>query len=441
MPETIRNAWTRAGKGGMRSPAVATALTVLLAVIGVVGSVFSSVLGRSFPLDLDTYFTTAPSGGWSWIATLFWPSLLGAGWLFYKRQRAVDKQRDQIDADLSAAVGTINASVGQIDAAVVRAEEALGQIDTKVAGITESEEILHRIVKTLAPAWSLGTFDQIYKECEGFAHLALNPPEWVKQVERDFVIGVVNVVLNGYLRLLRDAERPTWSQDPAATAPRYAANLMVYIQADDLSEEDWARLHAGHLKFWDHPRQNLRGVLDLRCDLSAVLAADAAASPDPGLPPFSLPVPTEPKPQLADGSAPWRVLPGAPMAFVAQERAHFGDASQMAHWCSEEGDFSRDVRAQVVDYFQDGETQAVRSLVAYPLTRNVFPSPPDQDAEPIGVLNIHSDHVGLLDGDRTGSFDITTYPLRLLLLLRLLERLVSFDEIGESGKWTLSRSD
>ena len=401
--------WRRVLPQTLHRPLWSAVLTVLLAVIGVAGSVYSTDLRRAWPLAA---WTLTPDG-FSPVALVFWIGLAGTAFLFFGRQVRVDQRRATIDQ---------------------RLEKAVGDVQGSVQTVRESGELLHRTIRTMPPSAFLQVFDAVYETCEEQTWDAVT----AEDSTRDDLIVAVRTVLYGFLRLTETYDERPWSpqgQAPARTT-RYAANVMVYIPVEHLRDGNWQALLAGYLRFWDGGDADLKGVLDIRTDLSA---ASDSKSGDPELAAFCMPVPRAPKPKQPNGAAPWRVLPGAPMAFQTEQPAHFRETPELAAWCRKEGDFRQAVLNSFDAYFRSDAGQRVQSFVAYPLSRRAHGErPPDPSADdPIGVLNIHADVPKLLDGDDARSFYATTYPLRVLLV-RLLERLVSLEDVGTAGQWVLS---
>ena len=422
--------WRRILPRTLHRPLWSAVLTVLLAVIGVAGSVYSDELRSAWPLAA---WTLSP-GGVSLVALVFWTGLAGTAFLFFGRQVRVDQRRAGIDQSLKQAVGEVQGSVQTVKESGGLLHRAVGDVQESVQTVRESGELLHRTIRTMPPSAFLQVFDAVYETCEEQTWEAVTAAE----PTRDDLILTVRTVLYGFLRLTEMYDNQPWSPQgqPPTKSRRYAANVMVYVPVEHLRDGDEDVLREGHLKFWDGSYADLKGVLDIRTDLSA---ASDSESGDPDLAAFCLPVPRIPKPKQPDGAAPWRVLPGAPMAFQTERPAHFRETAELAAWCEEKGDFRRTVRTALDEYFQSDAGHLVQSFVAYPLSRGAHGDrPPDEvAAPPVGVLNIHADVPKLLDGDDARSFYATTYPLRVLLI-RLLERLVSLDDVGEAGQWVLN---
>jgi hypothetical protein len=136
--------------------------------------------------------------------------------------------------------------------------------------------------------------------------------------------------------------------------------------------------------------EHLRGVLELQVSLSAV-ASDANAAPDPRMTPIVLPIP---KQSLVNGK--YKVIPGAPLAFVDDEPDIYTHTNLLAQWCEENGDFTQQVVQQIRDYFA---TSHVRAFVSIPLSDTEGAVGDAEPHNPCAVLNIHATRGGLLRGE------------------------------------------
>ena len=350
---------------------------------------------------------------------------------------ALGKQNATLRA-LVAAEGEVNHEISQ---SVRKIDGAVDDIDRKVQKVGEGEEALVRIVQTLAPSWAFRTFDAIFEGAERIALPVLTTPD----ATRPEILDAIRGVLFGYLKALHRFETSAWTFGAAPTV-RYAANVMVYIPHSELVDERPTLDKTLH--FWERPFADLAGILDLRPQLSAAVTTAGEDStpfvPDPALTPLALPIPVRAT-VLIDEVLRYRVLPGAPYAFVYQDQARnkglyrYPNSSRLADWCRREGDFTEELRRQIEDFFAPHDGQNVRSLVAYPLSRTPIPygEPPVEREVPLGILNLHADRIDLLGSDRSESFETATYPLKLLLI-RLLRQLRKHDALGQPDRWILT---
>lgn len=113
-------------------------------------------------------------------------------------------------------------------------------------------------------------------------------------------------------------------------------------------------------------------------------------APDANLNPFALPVE---KLEVSEHGK-FRQLPGAPLTFWQNGPSHFKDATELADWCVDHGDFSNSVVEAVRGYFSSDKAQRIKSFVSIPI-----PNPKTTDnTMPLGVLNMHRDHTNMLRG-------------------------------------------
>ena len=63
----------------------------------------------------------------------------------------------------------------------------------------------------------------------------------------------------------------------------------------------------------------------------------------------------------------WKVLPGAPLAWVTGRIDGYADAHTIGEWFEKFGDFPPSIKAQVVHYLTKGAGTVSRSFVSRPL--------------------------------------------------------------------------
>jgi hypothetical protein len=233
-----------------RGPIYATLVTLLAVIAGVLGSVYSPEIGKSFPLYWGPY------DSFSLQVLLFWSTLLAFALLFFFRQAATDKARQQ----------------------------------------------LVELIRTLPPADFLSEFDRVLSQCEQAVEQVRNGS--VQTAET--IEGAIRVVLDGIVTL-------AGLFDGRPYGVTYAANIMLFRETRSMPEAE-LELLMNRLRFRD-PMVNaraLKGVLDLQLSLSTTTAR-AGADPDTNLQPLALPIP--PSMRSEDGRR-WSLLPGAPLAFA-----------------------------------------------------------------------------------------------------------------------------
>ncbi|HEX7051971.1 MAG TPA: hypothetical protein VF188_17315 [Longimicrobiales bacterium] len=361
---------------GARSHVYAAVVTVLIAVVGVAGSVFTEEIGSAFPfvwpwLDLkrDFPFVDLPVDGFSAAALVFWIFLILTGLVFGVRQWAIDLARKESQA--------------RADAAVQR---------------------LEHLIRTVPSADFLTQFWDIYCMCDATMQGTFSVDAGA---DAETLRTAIRKVLRG-LALL------AWEYDgrPDPTEVTYAANIMVYRPKEEISEDEWPSLRKRMLFDPVLDTEDLRGVLDLRWSDLSTTAFDEEASADTGLSALALPllerahVSLPPEYRLR-----WRILPGAPIAFHLRQASHFVNAADLLTWCEENGMFTREVKMRLAEYFRPDAAPMVGSFISLPLLGT------DPEAEPIGVLNIHRSDRGLLKEVESAAehFVPIVRPLQLML--------------------------
>jgi hypothetical protein len=352
----------------IRLPITAAAITVLLIITGGVGSIYSREIRRAYP-----FTWSYPPWSFSVEATTFWLLVIACTCLFYARQKADDDAREMAQRVL-----------------------------------IERSKTLEQLIRTLPPANFLGLLAQILSNAAKIMDV-LNPSN---EVDRETLLQGLRQLLNLIARLAQSGDDPT---------VHYGTNIMVVKYADLLTEDEKAEIQ-GRLLFSEPETDidQLLGVLDLDVQLSAT-AADAAGHEDPDLTSLAVPLPVTPQTEKGQ----YRVLPGAPMAYFTRQADGFTDAGDLRRWCDTEGDFTNAVKDELEIYFRDAK---FRSFLSIPL----FASPEGTDQlneEPMAILNIHCDRVGLLahEGEPASHFISVIRPFQLDLA-KLLQRLAEFDE-------------
>jgi hypothetical protein len=203
---------------------------------------------------------------------------------------------------------------------------------------------------------------------------------------------------------------------------RYAANLMVFVENSD--SRPWRPL----VKFFDGDPEQLGGLLVLPRDFTA----DSDGCEDKCLREFALPVPREAGVKRSAGGDGYRVMPGAPMAYLLRNLEHFKNAAELADFCEKECDFTRLVRSQIKEYFATHASD-ISGLFSYPVfgrlkVKNGSPHDATRTGEEsvLGILNVHWSRPGgrLARPEAAQLFIKATLPLQVIishLLVDLLE--------------------
>jgi len=328
----------------LRSAGYAAAVTSLSFVAALLGSLYQEHIKSAFPFVLG-------HGPIDPIAIGFWILAVVATIGFWTAQAERNRSREEAEARL-----------------IARTEQ------------------LERLIQTLPPTEFLEAFADVVVKCQR-ACTDLEKDESARkgraalhQVGRFVLFGIANLV-----RLFEGSPRGTV----------YAANIMIFRPMTSLSPTELEALK-DRLRFTqpDTDLKKLRGVLDLRIELSTSTEdlGDAGPNQDSKLAPLALPVPVAYKTE--DGTR-WRVLPGAPLAFCLGEASGYTDTKQLSDWCRTDADFAPSVAAAIEAYFAGAAGTNIRSFVSLPLTAQGTPEPP-------AILNIHSSRPRLLSERESG---------------------------------------
>jgi hypothetical protein len=323
----------------VRGPWFATAITLLVIIAGLLGSIYSPEIRDAFPF----YWGRGPI---CVQAVIFWVVAGVAALAYFFREQSVAREQHK-----------------QQDRALYRSER------------------LERLIRTLPPENFLELVGDFYTAAAEAVDAAF--------AERTAVPHPPEVVEQSIRHLLRLIAALAQQFDGNHTGVEYAANIMMFKETKALKPAERVSL-ASRLLFCDEAVSidNLRGVLELQTKLSAI-AADAKAEPDPRMGPIALPIPVH-----SSVHERYKVMPGAPLAFIEREPDVYTDTSLLAEWCEENGDFTRQVVEEVRSHFRDSH---VRAFVSIPLF-----APEDlsnADAQPVAILNIHATREGLLRGE------------------------------------------
>lgn len=269
------------------------------------------------------------------------------------------------------------------DAKREREDLRRGEAERELIGATGK---LQQLVETLPPTTFLSSFaatdnacrnvlvDVLYARASG----AL-PVEKVKEAIRTVLGGVAELV-------------QIFENSPTETV--YAANVMVFRPGKPLRELPHAerRKWEEELAFGPGPisLDLLEGVLELLPELSTTTARERN-QPDE-LAPLKLPVPVGSEQRVRHAEhRPWRVLPGAPYAWVRKKWVAYPSQSTLLDWCRSKGAFTDDVLGAIRAYFESPAGRSVQAFASLPF-------PPGTEGDPIGVLNVHCNQPGLFAG-------------------------------------------
>jgi hypothetical protein len=379
-----------------RFPSYAFIVTFLLALTGMLGSVYSAEIGNAFPLR----FSGLKCSFWSWKATTFWITLALSSGLFWYRQKALAKESERVN-DMR---------------------------EQQVHNLKKQSERLADLVKTMPPKSFLTRYGALYADAQRRT--------WdVRDSDSEEKLkGAVRRVLEcvGELAAIFDG---------AERAHRYSANIMVVLKPSFLRDEEKKKINS--IAMFDKGKiysPDLQGTLMLRRDLSASFQRTGVAeAPDQKLRDVALTLPDAGDIQCsADGQVRWKVLLGAPITFYTHKPEIYISSEDIRNWFSEEGDFSATDEEAVVNYFASQEEPIIGSFYSQVL---LFEEDSGKETEdiPIAVLNMHKSGPNLFRGskDSIEQFIQVMRPFRILLLT-LLKPLHELEKkSGQTETWNI----
>jgi len=330
-------------------------VTILTLVAGLFGSLYTHEAREAVKRWIP------PSEAYAtWIVVV----VFGGGIiLFFFRQRALDTLRDQAQSRLESATESIEGLIRTQPPAEF--QQKLGVYYEKALVGSDKAAIEEDIAASIAVV------------VEGIAELA-------------------RVFDNGY------------------TNDGYGVNIMIFITPDEAT--NWF----SYVRFLEQGvcLVNLAGLLALHPPFSAQKVGNAPAiSPDPDMSPFALPIPVDSGKSKETGDG-WRVLPGAPRAYVHRNFEHFSPATELATWCEQHGDFNQYVITKVRDYFKS--TTTIAGFCSMPLFRPTHSFESLDEREVVGVLNLHWSSGRLFNNPAAAkSFGEAIFPVRALLARQL----------------------
>lgn len=420
-----------------RSVVFGTFVTILIAVVGVLASLFYDEIKRSWPF-------VWPTGDWTvnWIAVSFWFAMLLVAFGFAIRQYAIDQAQAALQKKLSESINSFSTMQTEMSD---RQEGLQGTLSKSV------DELMHA-VRTMPDQGYLAKQADFIDECEDIVWRVRTD-----DFQPEATASAIRRVLLRMSELAQDFDK--------SVSAEYSANIMVRHKVvnrsygptveemngnaqmenkhvSDLSEMDLEDVK--QLLLFADPGfvvNELSDVLVLRRDLTATTKSPSAnavsfaledTAQDVSIEAIALGIPRiREQYSPEDGSMRSLVLPGAATAWVKDDAVYCANTLELRSLCRQEHGFNSCVADALYHYFADGHGRSVRSFVSFPLY-----APPGNDEvgeDAFGVMNIHSIDTNMLaGGDSLRLFVSSIYPLvlplcRLLMGLRLKENPV--------GKW------
>ena len=286
--------------------------------------------------------------------------------------------------------------------------------ETALARIVRSKEIeLMTTIRTMPPRKMLYifrlTYDNILQYINAKVHAEGNPLHKATQIDR-----AIRLCLDSITVLTKEFQR-------SGKGSRYAANIMLYIDANNIGEEDQPTILEKMDRFVDiKTLDGLQGVLELASDLSASTDnSDDSFDKDEYLDEMCLPVPCE---AFSRHNKLQRFLPGAPEALINGNYLINDTHRLLEHYDeSRKYDIPRSIFENGDYYFRKTDNgRRVRSFFSVALEGQ---RSGEIKKAALGVVNVHSSEPNIFPNDETfQSFLQLTYPFMRVLSDLLIQR-------------------
>lgn len=400
-----------------RSYFYAPIVAVSVAWVGVLASLYPAQIRAS--LGNVALFSGDPLNK---TATWFWFLTIGAGLLFWGRRAAEGRALERENRERKR---------------LIKSQE-------------EAAEQLRLEVRTMPPDSFLSQFSTSFRSVERAFTRAL---EAFGDTEAEYGAQHETLVLSirsGLLSMIELARSFDGNK-----SDRYAANVMLFVPSSALDDDqvqgiDDRLMHAAD----EVSSRNLRGVLDLRTDLTVVSeSAEEDWSTDGDLQTVAFAIPRKHRSQETSyrDEKKWRTGPGAPKALLTGNADLFGDTSEIREWLDNWSTLEGDAKAIILKYITSEGQPQIGSFFSSPLIpssndADIFLDGPEGETEedgdsrtnplldhtlPYGVLNVHRSEPGVLKGSAKSQeyFEIVALPIkdRLARLIGLLAHL-EYDE-------------
>lgn len=346
---------------GASNPFFSVSTTLLVIFAGVSASLFTEGIRSHFFLDVPE---SKSSDG----ARYFWIFVTLAALAFWLNQAALTKRGNRARSELEEAV---------------------------------------RRLKTLPSEVFLPTHSRCWKEASASAIACMVTVNTGKTLSRADVDQAARAVLRAVLEAAKDF-------DKAGQQLEYSANVMVWRdQAQGIESPN-----AFHVIEKSLVGPEISGYLELIPELSTNSSAAVPGTRDLSTKAVLLPIPKDPSPFLGDDGVTRIVtLPGAPTTFATGNYSVFPNLQSFFEALNKGTTLDDRVTRQVMSYFKEAEGRHIRSFASFPIM-----APGSTDQLPLGVLNIHSRHEGLLEDNGLTLFAPLLEPFLTLLAVILALR-------------------
>lgn len=340
-------------------------VTLLVVLAGAGASLFTEGI-RNNALNL---IPAADSGSG---AVIFWLMLFITLILVFANQRGVLKKTSREQEHMSS-------SLAKLDSAVKR-------------------------LNTLPSEQFLPSFHDSFREALAMTLLVLD--------DDDACVEDIEKAIRGVLGAIAESARDF---DGVGSAVNYGANVMLFRSRDEPStlSSRWSLVDVGpsHAEYL--------GVLELYKVLSTCTASPG--EPDARTPEISLPVPSEVEEYYDEANARMSsvLLPGAPAAFMKRSFESYSSRGAFLKSLLATGVDRAQVR-RLRDYFESGAGKSIESFASIAIVGPKLAK--DEEPEPVGVLNIHSERAGLMEDNGAVLFGPLVGPFIALLAILIDQR-------------------
>lgn len=255
---------------------------------------------------------------------------------------------------------------------------------------------LLQAVLTMPPQNLLYIYNKLYLSVSKTAQKALNTPDTEDRKEK--LGDAIRLTLDGLCTLIAAFEN---YPDDAV----YSSNIMIYHPIESLNTPEMRDNILDRLHFTqERTLDGLKGVLDLRMDLSNTSSMNNSFAKDDSLTPFALPIPETESSVIGKS----KLLPGAPTAFV-KKTCLIEDTAGLGDFAQERCDVAPGIVQDIRLYFEGEPKKNIGSILSISLGHDY------------GVFNLHCSRTNILSDKNK----LYMYINIMAPLTEILERLLS----------------
>lgn len=341
-----------------------------IGAVGTVSTVLAGSLASFFTNDIkEHYWPVIFVGNFSFNATLFWVLIVLIGMIIHGTQWAQNRASARARKQLDSQVGTLNLTV--------------------------------RRLESLPPEDFLTVYQELVRRATAVT-IAVTSTKTLQDIEQ----GIRNV-LGAILEV-------TQKYDGTNDGTEYHANIMMFRPLN--ATESACPAFLPNCREKNHP--DYEGCLELVVPLSTTTNKEGFEA-DSSLEPVALLIPTDTTPtRNKDLAEKHPMLPGAPWSFVKKEFAGFTAITELSEWLEAQGSMDEKTKHDVRFYFSEGQGKDISSFVSMPLLGLADAA----DDVPLGVLNLHSNHVGIAGVKGAERLSPLLEPFRQLLSILVIVR-------------------